>query len=1199
MALNLKRSKGSGMDLSDPEVRSYIMQQLDIEEPKPKASVLKRLTSALSAFETGNAVYKAMEEDNILAGLGQYVSDIGTGLSSIVTGNVDEEKKTYSDVLDELGVENKTVRAVGGFLGDVALDPTTYITIGAGGGVKLGGKTLTSSGAKIVKGKRALALGKIAENGIESFAKKNGLEYAGRAAREVADEFAEKELTKFAAKTGANYFKKDAMRFAGKEVLDLTGKGKLMTGLKSYFDPLSAAVEGANKTGIGKKASTAIGEILYPVRKLFSRSSELAQNGAFEKEFKPLLDGVIKLRDSVRYSQGVADRKAMEWYNLMEKTKVNPEIFPHVYENAPEEIWRQLPEDMVSKLDEFYSVIKGAMGQGDVPKELVEKVPIEQLSKQVEEYQTHLAKGAEFIADPAKQYTSKLLSDDANMGQFLDLVEKNRLRAEEITRVLQEVGALEEGVDIPYLARQMLETPSGKVVGRGKGLASSTSAFKNRTYKFLAETEIAGGKTTTTGKVGEEARAAIAEQIGKTEALAAKAMAFREFENQAIGFRDSTGNLISKSYGELREFGGDATTRQVEDVTQKFLNDEHKGLHDYVNEALGARLEEAKANIWSQLDAAEAGKRVSFRDEITDQLSYMAKKSSYPDWLPEYLRKQDIVKKVRDALMGNYDIKPGSRVEEAYSLAIKEAKNMVDTRDMDDLIDELSTLNKQAGMTKFLKEEALDLRTEIPSLVKNGAYRQIRSSLNGKILFEGKYFPREIADLMEQTHKSFFGNENMNEILKLYDKVLSGWKKSVTAFFPGFHVRNGLSNAYMNWMAGVKSPKVYNEAKDVQKFMNTIVKYGYDSKEAKEAGSRMIGKTGMNIRDLLDVAERNGVVQSGTFYDEISSGAIKNRSKKLSKVLSGFSGAGNYIEENAKLAHFIDKLNKGYSINDAALSVKKYLFDYGDLTDFEKNVMRRIMPFYTWTRKNVELQLKEMVSKPGQYSIPLKLFRDIEDAFTDISEEDKAKLPSWVKDGVEIVTGEDGRARAIYSFGTPVEAFSQAVGGIIPGTDDPSLLSNINPIAKFFTERTFDKSMFTGEALSTDQDARNWRNILGAMPQELKDLIGYREIERTTSKGTKYTEYMMNPDAKHLINTLFSRFASTAGKITTASDAGYKATALDFMTGFKVKEFDLNEEEAKRQREMEEALYKELMKKGLAKEMYKPYLTREAKNNLR
>jgi len=48
----------------------------------------------------------------------------------------------------------------------------------------------------------------------------------------------------------------------------------------------------------------------------------------------------------------------------------------------------------------------------------------------------------------------------------------------------------------------------------------------------------------------------------------------------------------------------------------------------------------------------------------------------------------------------------------------------------------------------------------------------------------------------------------------------------------------------------------------------------------------------------------------------------------------------------------------------AAASVKKYLFDYEDLTPFERDVMKSVIPFYTWMRKNIPLQIESMFTKP-------------------------------------------------------------------------------------------------------------------------------------------------------------------------------------------------------------------------------------------
>ena len=48
----------------------------------------------------------------------------------------------------------------------------------------------------------------------------------------------------------------------------------------------------------------------------------------------------------------------------------------------------------------------------------------------------------------------------------------------------------------------------------------------------------------------------------------------------------------------------------------------------------------------------------------------------------------------------------------------------------------------------------------------------------------------------------------------------------------------------------------------------------------------------------------------------------------------------------------------------ASQQVKNALFDYRDVSKFERNVLKRTMPFYTWTRKNIPAQLKHLVLNP-------------------------------------------------------------------------------------------------------------------------------------------------------------------------------------------------------------------------------------------
>lgn len=69
------------------------------------------------------------------------------GAGAIGQGLAGQKKTTYADVLDHAGVKNGVAKGVLGFAGDVLLDPTTYIGVGAakslvGGAARLAGKEI-------------------------------------------------------------------------------------------------------------------------------------------------------------------------------------------------------------------------------------------------------------------------------------------------------------------------------------------------------------------------------------------------------------------------------------------------------------------------------------------------------------------------------------------------------------------------------------------------------------------------------------------------------------------------------------------------------------------------------------------------------------------------------------------------------------------------------------------------------------------------------------------------------------------------------------------------------------------------------------------------------------------------------------------------------------------------------------------------
>lgn len=82
------------------------------------------------------------------------------------------------------------------------------------------------------------------------------------------------------------------------------------------------------------------------------------------------------------------------------------------------------------------------------------------------------------------------------------------------------------------------------------------------------------------------------------------------------------------------------------------------------------------------------------------------------------------------------------------------------------------------------------------------------------------------------------------------------------------------------------------------------------------------------------------------------------------------------IENQSRIALFVENLRTSGSVGYASEKVQKFLFDYGDLTATQKSVMRLIFPFFTWNVKNMHLQAELAQKSPYLYSSFFRFFQD-------------------------------------------------------------------------------------------------------------------------------------------------------------------------------------------------------------------------------
>jgi hypothetical protein len=242
---------------------------------------------------------------------------------------------------------------------------------------------------------------------------------------------------------------------------------------------------------------------------------------------------------------------------------------------------------------------------------------------------------------------------------------------------------------------------------------------------------------------------------------------------------------------------------------------------------------------------------------------------------------------------------------------------------------------------------------------------------------------------VEEALKAFPAH-GKHAILEGFDWAQGKWKWVATQPNPGFHLRNLVGDTGNAFIAE-SAPRLAVNLRQSRRALKRLNKQERSLLLGKRLdpdgkGLKINGKT-VSYDDLIREAEGVGAVRAGftgreledlaTRTDGIKS--IGRRGKGTARLR--VSQALKNRDDVVRLATYIGGRKRGLSPEKAAERSSKYHFDYGDLTDFERNVMRRIMPFYTFSARNIPLQFQSYFTKPGKFATYQKIREEMAKAF--------------------------------------------------------------------------------------------------------------------------------------------------------------------------------------------------------------------------
>jgi len=349
------------------------------------------------------------------------------------------------------------------------------------------------------------------------------------------------------------------------------------------------------------------------------------------------------------------------------------------------------------------------------------------------------------------------------------------------------------------------------------------------------------------------------------------------------------------------------------------------------------------------------------------------------------------------------------------------------------------------------------------------------------------------------------GQGEVGDLLRVWDSM-TGYFKAQAVARPAFVQRNGLGGMFNNLIAGMdlnssikfmrlRERAIKNGWKDalrevgltpeqvrneggVRQFMR--VRPGGLKRRAAEIGAARLARQGDGPMRDLNRVYRSGAIGAGQAASEVAQswrlhGAttvdrygrpLRWNPLRRDNVWNTAIRSGNSeMEEILRGSLALDSVFEG--LDDAAMiaRVTKYHFNYSKdaMSDTERQVLSRAMPFYTWTRNSIPLMATELLRNPKPFLRYLTLKRNME-----LGVEPDRSVPAWYGErwGIDLsgLLGNPNQGARAWAFpDLPFMDLVEATSGgpeFLGGLDPSAFASGLAPQIKTPIEMLTGTSLF-------------------------------------------------------------------------------------------------------------------------------------------
>ena len=361
--------------------------------------------------------------------------------------------------------------------------------------------------------------------------------------------------------------------------------------------------------------------------------------------------------------------------------------------------------------------------------------------------------------------------------------------------------------------------------------------------------------------------------------------------------------------------------------------------------------------------------------------------------------------------------------------------------------------------------------------------------------------------------------KSVEGISRFYDRALSYFKKAVTLPMPSYHIRNSfgdLLTSYTDGVQGARGLASYAQASKVMRFINPLSK----NDEIQKILTAPVTPAGQIEDPLQQIAK---LLQGGR--TSVSGNLVMKKNPKWKDIPGKYVSAEQFMaayqhmglkrgfvssdlerelrgnpnlamkalhlpmdqvvklsqqrEDYFRMAHFIDRIKRSRAATfeeaaqEAAYYVKKFHFDYTDVTPTERAYFSRAIPFYKFQRFATPLMLQMFFANPGKLLNAQKVMNNM--AYAQGYTNDGGLLPTadmimpeYMRDAMMIPLFNDKGSTVYFGSGVlpSTSIFSQTLGlessnpRGVAGSMGQNIMQNLTPAAQIPFEGYFGKRVF-------------------------------------------------------------------------------------------------------------------------------------------